>query len=355
MSVLLRVITVRVFASVLCVLAIGSCAGAAAPVSDEFRSDSKANGATGNLPLLRLSDGHRDLMLLGTIHAVPKDQAEALSLPEAVYDEIKAADLVLVESNILTLGHNQRLAQAIQVQETYLRASPEDGRPALADYLQDRDESLVHEFSEALAERLPALREHQMETILGLRPWAARSNLGTLRRAHDGIEWSPGLDTRVVQAAREAGVEVRYLESWKELAALHDSAEQEGYVEELLFSVMGPIPEEAIAEARRDQVLEILERRDHTDITVTPSMVYEQFEDVELSPALLDARRRERRMLFETREQNWMPRLLSHLEETEARRIVVAVGAAHVASEAAVLSDLLREAGFRSRSESAPL
>ncbi len=336
----------RVFTPLLLAAVFASCA-TGPPVATRSPSPAfEAHSESPSPPVLRLSDGRRYLTVLGTIHAVPEEHADALSLPQLLNDEIEAADLVVVESNLLTLEHRDRLLQAMRVHHSYLRADRHEGRPSLSDFLKDRDETLLEEFSLALSERLAPLHERQLSSLLALRPWAARSNLNSLRRARDGIVWSPGVDAQVVRAARGAGIEVRYLESWRDLAALHDAAEQQSYVEELLFSVMGPVSEEAMARARRERLLETLESWGRGDLETAPGMLHDRL-DVEVPPVVRASLEATQRMLLETRERRWVPRLLSFLEETEAKRIVVAVGAAHVVSEAAVFPDLLRDAGFK--------
>ncbi len=303
-------------------------------------------------PLLRLSDSERVLTLIGTIHSVPRRyrDAEGARLPMELYDEIEAADLILVESNLLTLRPLERLLLSAEVRRAYMEANAEDGRPSLRAHLKARGESLPNEFARSLAERLDDVHDQRLGALLELRPWAARDRLNRLRRRADEYDWGAGLDEYIVRTAREAGTQVKHLETWEELALLMDEADQEYYVDELLFSVMGDIPEDEIVRARQAHSRRVLEYWSRDELETIMASPYDEL-DRELPPELQRGRRKEIEMLLETRERAWAPELLSILEETGAERVIVAVGAAHVRGDDTVFPELLLEAGFTPVSE----
>ncbi len=333
--------------------------GAARPTPAESAVAGSNNGRGGDSvnapvtpPLLRLSDGERVLTLVGTIHSVPSRYraAEGAQLPMELYDDIEAADLILVESNLLTLRPLERLLQSAEVRRVYMEADAEAGRPSLSAYLKSRNESLPTEFAESLFERLDDVHEQRLEALFDLRPWAARDRLNRLRRRADEYDWGPGLDEYIVRAAEQAGTSVKHLETWEELAALMDEADQEYYVDELLFSVMGDIPEDEIVQARQAHSRRVLEYWSRDELETIMASPYDEL-DREVPPELQRGRRREIEMLLETRERAWAQELLSILEETGAERVLVAVGAAHVRGDDTVFPELLQEAGFTPVSE----
>lgn len=314
----------------------------------------EADAAQFNPPILRFSDGERRITLIGTFHVLPEryDDPDTV-LPRSIREEVDSADILLVESNLMTAEPHDAIIHATQVARRKEQADPDKGRPGLGEYLSARDPELPEAFATAAAKRFGSLRRFEANGLLDLRPWAARDRLRdlTIRNADAAAEWSAGLDLHLVRAAREAGTDVAHLETWEEFARLKDGGNQKHAVAESLFVSLGNGGGHCIAMARSYRLLRLFERwsSDNLDDLNTLSELYGFPYDALGIPVPAGVRAgwaAEERLLFETRERKWVGRIGSMIGERDASSVVVAVGAAHVAGELTVLPQLLEEAGY---------
>lgn len=296
-------------------------------------------------PVVRLSDGDREIVLIGTIHFVPSRFSDRLlQLPPSLYADIDAADLVLVESDLVTLEPIQRLLAGLEVRSSYEQADIERGRPSLKDLLDaqpDRDIDIVPVLTGLLGDG----HESAAGEIAQLRPWAARMRIGTHLRNESDIDWQAGLDDYIARRARESGVDVDYLERWEDLAGLQDRAGQEPYIESVLFTLDASVDREMMIRTRTNHALMLVERWSRSRLAGFETTPYEIL-GIEITEPVRRAWREHDSLIFEARERAWAARILDRFERDGVQRMVVAVGAAHLADRRAILIELLTEAGF---------
>ncbi len=298
-------------------------------------------------PYVRLTDGERDISLLGTVHSVPEQHSdELLYLPQDVRRDLEEADVVLVESDVLLMDAFEQFLVGAAVRSQYREAAPNEGRPSLRYYLLQRDLETRRAITEGLAERFDLTPGAGLDEFLGLRPWAARDELRSFRRDARELEMASGMDRYIVDEARRIGVELRYLEQWEDVAELWAEAEQSNYVEYVAFTSTIDADEERLAEANRRHMRNRIEnwaRGGLGEYTQTGYHLLGESIPAEMEDAWMERFE----LVLVRREELWADRVEELLEdEPEIERVFVAVGAAHVAAEPAVFEALLNERGF---------
>ncbi len=317
-----------------------------ASLPDPYEPDIPANA---DPPVVRLGDGKREIVLIGTIHFVPSELADRLlELPPALYADIDAADLVLVESDLVVLDPIQRLMMALEVTRSLEHADSDRGRPSLKELLEARPDRAIDTVS-LLAGLFGDEHENRAEEIAQLRPWAARMRIGTHLRDDSDVDWRSGLDDHIARRARKSGVDIEYLERWEELAELQDRADQEPYIESVLFTLGAEIDREVMIRTRSNHALKLVERWSRSQLAGFETTTYEML-GIEIPESVRRAWREHDSLVFDVRERAWAARILDRIERDGVRRMVVAVGAAHLIDDRAILIELLTEAGFEKTS-----
>ena len=229
-------------------------------------------------PVVRLSDGEREIVLIGTIHFVPSELADRLlELPAALYDDIDAADIVFVESDLVTLDPIRRLMTGLEVRRSLEEDDADRGRPSLKELLDAQPERAID--------------------IVSL------------------------------------------------LAELQDRADQEPYIESLLFTLDASVDREVMTRTRSNHALMLVERWSRSQLTGIEASPYEML-GIEIPDSVRRAWDEHDTLVFDVRERTWVRRILDRIEREGVRRMVVAAGAAHLVDDRAILLDLLTEAGF---------
>lgn len=263
------------------------------------------------------------LTIVGTFHVGdPRMQA----LTDRLEPKLRDAELVLVE---ITPAEEARMAGAMA--NTPSLGFITEG-PTLRDMLSDGEwADYAREMS---ARGVPAAIASRF------RPWLAFTTLSIpaciLDMPGDEIR---GLDDRLIEIARDAGIPVRGLERFEEVLAVFDSIPEPDQMDILRTALIQ-------AEASEDMFATLANAYfagEHRLIwefsrSHMPEPAQALFPPERIGP-LFD--RLETALLVE-RNRAWMARLLP---EVEGRRAMVAVGAAHLSGHDGLL-DLLSEAGF---------
>ena len=299
-------------------------------------------------PVVRLSDGERSIVLIGTIHSVPAEYSDRLlDLSPELYEHIDTADSVLVESDLVTIDPIQRVIVTMEVTRAHEEPDREDGRPSLEEKIENRSDR-NGDISSRIASSFDEAERREIEEIAQLRPWAARRRINDLFRDESEVEWESGLDNHIAERARRSGVDLDHLEQWEELAELQDNADQEPYVRAILFTLEADVDRDLMMRTRSNHELALVERWSRSDLTGSETTIYEDL-NVDVPESVLEAWSDYDSIIFEARERIWADRILDRIERDEVDRMVVAVGASHLVDDRAILLELLAEAGFEER------
>ena len=264
--------------------------------------------------------GGQTIHVVGTMHL---DDPRWGPVMAQIGPVVAGADLLFVE---MTGDEQMAMQQALAAQPEKVFIT--DG-PTLPEILSEEDWQRLRS---AMAERgLPGFMAAKMQ------PWMQTLMLGIPACAITNPELAKaGLDFRMMDVARDAGVPVRSLESFEQLYDLI----ADGTVEEQLEMLMASLP---FADQGEDQFIttaalyfdeqtaaawEFARVISHRTADMSP-------EAVELLLAEFQTK------LLDTRNRAWMGPLLA----ADARRIVVGVGALHLMGENGVLN-LLEQAGY---------
>lgn len=267
-------------------------------------------GARADPPLWRVSDADTEMVLFGSIHALP----EGVDWRSAALDEALAqADLVVFE--ILTPASEEEEQAAFLPMLTYL-VSPEPLQTVVS----------AETYARALARAEAQGFEPFMFNML--RPWAAAMMLDIGAEEAKGRSGDLGVDTMIETGLRP------------------DQRTEALDTEELLLASMQALAEtgEAEGEQMLIEVLDILDEEGGLDMEIENAWVRG-----DLQPILDDmaGMKAEAPHLYQVilvdRNHGWMP-ALKRMMETEGRVVVIA-GAAHMVGEDG-LPTLLRQAGY---------
>lgn len=240
---------------------------------------------------------HKPDWIVGSFHLLPP---AAATLPPAYQRALAAADVLVLESDLETL------ANPLQLQGLMGQAmAPEGG---LRGQVGDR---LYRQFERTAAELgLP------VESMAMFRPWFVAMSLDVLNYTRAGFRPDLGVDQRLLIAARERGLPLRWLE------------EPEAHMQ-LLSGMPAPLERDFFAaavqegkQAEPDQLLKIWQSGDVGALARLSADMRRRY------PAL------HKRLLLD-RNRQWLQPILQMLRDDQTQLIVV--GAAHLAGDGGVL------------------
>lgn len=246
----------------------------------------------------RVADADTEIILLGTIHALPDDVAWRHGAVARVID--RADTLVLEVADIADAR-----AQAAR----FLRVGRKDGLPPVAARVPG---DLRGELARIAADTGPPLA-----TLDGMKSWAAALALARGLWRDAGASQGNGVDSVLAGTFRRAGKPVVGLETTDALFALFDrlaEADQRVLLARVVTEARDP-------RASYDRMLDAWMRGDTAAIAAS-------FDDmVKASPALVDA-------LIARRNAAWADWIAARLEAPGT--VLVAVGAGHLAGAGSV-------------------
>lgn len=258
------------------------------------------------LPLWELSDGVETLHLLGSIHLLRPDVYPLDPVIDSVFD---AAELVAFELDFEEAGRSQH--------EMMVRAALTDGRTL--------SEILPSDLAEEL-ERRSTRVGMPFGSLRYLKPWFISLVFSSLVLQTQGFDVASGIDLHFDGRAREAGKEIRGLETVEEQIDALDGLSEAAQIE-LLRSTLAEL--DAAAE-ELDRTTELWRRGD------VEGLARVMRQSLESQPEL-------RERLLDDRNQRWVPRIEQMLRQGE--RAIVIVGVGHLVGERSVI-ELLRERGY---------
>lgn len=240
---------------------------------------------------------HKPDWIVGSFHLLPP---EAATLPAAYQRALAAAEVLVLESDLETLANPMQL-QGLMGQAM----APEGGLKGL---VGDR---LYRQFERTAVDLgLP------VESMAMFRPWFVAMSLEVLNYTRAGFRPDLGVDQRLLVAARERGLPLRWLE------------EPEAHMQ-LLSGMPAALERDFFAaavqegkQAEPDQLLKIWQSGDVGALARLSADMRRRY------PAL------HKRLLLD-RNRQWLQPILQMLRDDQSQLIVV--GAAHLAGDGGVL------------------
>jgi len=259
-------------------------------------------------PAWSLQGENNTVWLLGSIHLL---REQDYPLPEKVEHLWSGTEVLVLEVNLDELdpmAMNRILAQ--------------HGRlPAETTLVDILDETTLERTREIVNEL--GLPEDQ---ALQLRPWLLTTMLTVQAIEKAGYQSGLGLDMHLYQRAREAGREIRGLESTEDQLRPLYELEREMEVRYLRHTLED-------IENIEQQVPEMVRAWRENDHAALETLLIDSFAEF---PELSDA-------ALATRNRAWVPQIIAMLEDE--RDYLVVVGSAHLVGPDNVI-ELLREQGF---------
>lgn len=268
----------------------------------------------------RATRGSRELLLVGTMHF---DDPRFDAVMARLQADISAADAVIVEAGP---EQQQRLAKAMlsEPDRIFLTSGP-----TLVERLPAEDWAALRSAVEARG--LPGFFAAKMQ------PWYVSMLLALPPCLVEAAGTPPrGLDQRVIEAAEREGIPLRAIEPWDTLFEVLGSDPIEDQIEMLRLSLLAPEQgEDAMATLRSDYFEERHGVAIETSRVLAKRWLAVPGEEVD---RLFDAMMQD---LMVRRNHAW----IRTLESMNGHRLVVAVGAGHLAGTHGLLQ-LLQDRGW---------
>ncbi|MCG7622848.1 TraB/GumN family protein [Epibacterium sp. Ofav1-8] len=265
--------------------------------------------------------GERRLHIIGTMHL---NDPRHDRLVQHMTPAIEAADAVLLEVNP---ADKSRLNRTLGTTPSMVFIT--EG-PSLIDRMPADDWQQIAD--QAQAAGIPAFMAAKM------RPWFLSMSLSVPRCARSIRDVTEGLDAKLMQVAEAAEVPMLSLEDPLQLFRLLDAAPLEEQVAELrsYIAMMGVGPDDfyTMVESYFDGAVQEYTLLQLKQFLRADSPLPRAEREAQVAELL--------ELLLYQRNRDWIP----VIEATEGRRLVVAVGAAHLPGDDGVLA-LLEAAGYR--------
>jgi uncharacterized protein len=245
----------------------------------------------------------------GSVHALPKDQAELSPQLEQAYD---ASDAIVMEVDLDDLN-------PLEAMEFITSRGTLEGATTLSDVLGAHKYKAVAAMAESIG--LPDL------AIAKLEPWAAAMVLTQVALMKTGYDPQLGIDMQVMERARVDGKPIEGLETIEQQLGIFDARSTSEQIS-FLLAAADDVP------AMQDDLDRLINAWRAGDLS---ALERELQNERAQAPALYD-------QLLGVRNRAWMPRLEALLEQE--RDYLVVVGALHFVGRDGLLQ-LLKQAGHK--------
>jgi uncharacterized protein YbaP (TraB family) len=245
----------------------------------------------------------------GSVHALPKDQAELSPQLEQAYD---ASDAIVMEVDLDDLN-------PLEAMEFITSRGTLEGNTTLSDVLGAHKYKAVAAMAESIG--LPEL------AIAKLEPWAAAMVLTQVALMKTGYDPQLGIDMQVMERARVDGKPIEGLETIEQQLGIFDARSASEQIS-FLLAAADDVP------AMQDDLDRLINAWRVGDLS---ALERELQNERAQAPALYD-------QLLGVRNRAWMPRLEALLEQE--RDYLVVVGALHFVGRDGLLQ-LLKQAGHK--------